>query len=397
MSNSIELNLKLLKKTEKDDFSLKISTPQNETIFYINRKQHSFNLSAPITRILVNDNQQQQQSDYSYQGYSFQMIPLIESSFEYGENCSQSEIIKYFRLNKQGEIYLSSQLLNSSFIPSVARSRTKSSTLLSLNMICFVNIRVLDLKNPFKQTTSKELVFIIYDIDNRSLDDLIKLKFLKKISFIKSKHLLLSKMFSDSSQSGSAFRNLYNQKFLSVVSPIYSISAESNYSDEMRKFASFAIERLNQSLTIGSGSNTSVPSSYSVFLFIFIILSISVLSILFGFRFFSKSNKSSLNSLISRLNQVSNELGPKENAIDSNEKTNDSCFKQFLKNFNLFKTSYLPTVKSSTVGRFLHTNNTQLSTVSSLSSTSSSSCGASQFRNIAEESQNNHVKIIFRF
>lgn len=145
----------MIKKSDKNEPSVRVSTPKNESIFYINRKQHSImNLNEPITRIVVNNDNSDQ--------YSFQMVPFIESSFEYGENCSQSDIIKYFRLNKQGEIFLSSYLINSTTLTNSAAgtktTRSKASQLLSLNMICFVNIRVLDLKNPFKLTTSKELV-----------------------------------------------------------------------------------------------------------------------------------------------------------------------------------------------------------------------------------------------
>lgn len=170
----------MLKKSDRNEPSVRISTSQNETIFYINRRQHTYNTSQPITRLVVTDTTNSDSTtstgggDSSYQSlYSFQMIPLIESSFEYGENCSQSEIIKYFRLNKQGEIYLANYLLNaSSSAPSAmtssesggrTRMRSKNGpiggqSLLSLNMICFVNIRVLDLRNPFKLTSSKELV-----------------------------------------------------------------------------------------------------------------------------------------------------------------------------------------------------------------------------------------------
>lgn len=162
MACSIELSLKLLKKSDKNEPSVRLSTPRNETIFYINRRQHSYNWSEPITRLVVND---ANANGSSYQGlYSFQMIPLVEPNFEYGENCSQSEIIKYFRLSKQGEIFLASHMLNStssfqsSGSASGIRARFKTSQLLSLNMICFVNIRVLDLRNPFKLTASKELV-----------------------------------------------------------------------------------------------------------------------------------------------------------------------------------------------------------------------------------------------
>lgn len=154
MSTSIELNLRIVDKSDKNEPSVRITTPNNETIFYINRKQHTYNLSQPITRIVVNEASNTSASS----SYSYQMVPLMESEFEYGENCSQSEIIKYFRLNKQGEIYLASYLLNSTAAFQKPKTRSKGSQLLSLNMICFVNIRVLDLRNPFKLTTSKELV-----------------------------------------------------------------------------------------------------------------------------------------------------------------------------------------------------------------------------------------------
>lgn len=146
--------MRILKKSDKTEPSVRISTAQNETIFYINRQQHSLNASEPITRIVVANSAASSAASYANQ-YSFQMVPLVESSFEYGENCSQAEIIKFFRLNKQGEIFLASYLVNSSATKSKS---SKASQLLSLNMICFVNIRVLDLKNPFKITTSKELV-----------------------------------------------------------------------------------------------------------------------------------------------------------------------------------------------------------------------------------------------
>ena len=151
----------MLKKSDKNEPSVRISTQQNETIFYINRRQNNYNSSEPITRLVVNDAAAAASSSQGV--YSFQMIPLVESSFEYGENCSQSEIIKYFRLNKQGEIYLANHLLNASTgamstLGGSPRTRSTASQLLSLNMICFVNIRVLDLRNPYKLTTSKELV-----------------------------------------------------------------------------------------------------------------------------------------------------------------------------------------------------------------------------------------------
>lgn len=166
MSSSIELNLRVLKKSDKNEPSVRISTQQNETIFYINRRQNNYNSSEPITRLVVNDAAAATAvAPSSSQGgvYSFQMIPLVESSFEYGENCSQSEIIKYFRLNKQGEIYLANHLLNTSGASSTrtrstSNNKVVASQLLSLNMICFVNIRVLDLRNPYKLTTNKELV-----------------------------------------------------------------------------------------------------------------------------------------------------------------------------------------------------------------------------------------------
>lgn len=205
LSSSIELNLRILKKSDKNERSVRISTLQNETIFYINRRQqHLISSSSssyknasiePITRILVNEMSTTSttttaSNQSSTDGlYSFQMIPLIESAFEYGENCSQSDIIKYFRLNRQGEIFLTNYLLNASMggvtsssssssqqLNAHMRARSKSNAagpggnhnLLSLNMICFVNIRVLDLRNPFKLTTSKELVINIYITTNLS-------------------------------------------------------------------------------------------------------------------------------------------------------------------------------------------------------------------------------------
>lgn len=185
-------------------------------------------------------------------------------------------------------------------------------------------------------------MFIIYDVDNKSLDDLIKLKFLKKITFIKNKHLQMSKS-GGSSAAISALRNLYGNKnnvaFLgglpfgssSASSPIYSISsavaaaaASFNYSeDEMRKFAaSFALDKLNQSLIAAAAAAaassssssgltaTSSSTSYSIFLFVCIVLSLSVVSILLGFRLFvnfshKRRQRSALNALLSRLSQAS--------------------------------------------------------------------------------------------
>lgn len=308
-------------------------------------------------------------------------------------------------------------------------------------------------------------MFIIYDIDNKSLDDLIKLKFLKKINFIKHKHLQISK--TGPSSSISALRNLYGMKNsfimsdgVSPSSPVYSISspaaaASFNYTDdEMRRFASFALDKFNQSLlaspsaaAVSQSSSLTSPTSYSILLFICIVLSLSIV-VLFGFRVFTNvSNKrrqrSALNSLLSRLSQASAaklesstnmsasttttpstlatssipESTTKMSSSSSSTKRSSSTstandrlsFKLLLKDFNSFRNKHftirLPkwrSIRDVAVRRQQkqeekqQSGNKQFSESSSTSS--SSSCDSSQFKEIIN--QNNkymNVRIIGRF
>lgn len=269
-------------------------------------------------------------------------------------------------------------------------------------------------------------MFIIYDIDNRSLDDLIKLKFLKKISFIKSKHLLMSKTAPaiGSGSSSALLRTLYGKgSLVGGGSPIYSISsaaaaavALNNYTDdEMRKFASLAFEKFNQSVTTSLLSSTSVASSsYSIFLFIFVVLVLTAFVVLCGFRVITvmankRRQKSSLNALISRLSQAS---ASKLAAQQNDEKTNStatkaveatangvSSFKTLLKDFSSFKSRHF----TISFPRFfsLPSRNTskqqQKSSSSSVSSSTSSSCTSSQFKQLSENKYSSVSLIIENF
>lgn len=260
-------------------------------------------------------------------------------------------------------------------------------------------------------------MFIIYDIDNKSLDDLIKLKFLKKISFIKSKRLQMSRAGLVSS----SLRHMYSGKGGSAASPsspLYSISSAAlNYTDdEMRKFASFALERLNHSLlsvqkdptamivtnhsASQSSSSSSSSSSYSVFLFTFVVLSVSVFVIIFGFRFFAtlsnkKRQQSALNALLAKLNQASM-TSPTTTRIAANstivapvDLANNKdrvSFKLLLKDLNSFRNRYF-TVRLPKLSSPNGQEPPQLSSASS--STSSSSCGLSQFKQLSENKQSN--------
>lgn len=265
-----------------------------------------------------------------------------------------------------------------------------------------------------------------------------------------------------SSLSISSLRNLYGIKnpfggglSASPSSPVYSISSSAassfNYTDEeMRRFASFALDKFNQSLGSHSAAAVAVSqsflsissssSSYSILLFICIVLTLSIV-VLFGFRVFTNvSNKrrqrSALNSLLSRLSQASaaklesttnmststtttpSSHVPETTSTTTTKKTSRSTvtssrqvtsdrrlsFKLLIKDFNSFRNKHftirLPkwrSIRDVGVRRKQEEKQkekkfSESSSSSSSSSTSSSSCDSNQFKEIINQNKYMNVR-----
>ena len=140
LGNFIYANVKVVKKMDKDDFDVAISPDKD--VFFV-RVDNERVYEEPVLRISSRNKANKYPSNYTYQ-----LVPLIKNSNEeYGKNCNQRDIINYFSIRRNGELYISKNVQKG-----LARE---------VYMICFVNIRVLNTDQAFDFNSNVELLFIV--------------------------------------------------------------------------------------------------------------------------------------------------------------------------------------------------------------------------------------------
>jgi len=191
LQSETQIQIRLVGKMEKH--SLKIELEPNRTLFFLDKHDEriyekkflQINAKKAFLTALTN-NSNEYLVEEAPAKLSFQLIPienkkdLNETVKEYGQNCRQEEILKYFSLNRYGEIFISKRLSLSK--PSQFET--------SENMICFVNIRVLDVTQSSQLSSSVELIFIINNDKNQKAnsihsDDLLKNELINRALKIK--------------------------------------------------------------------------------------------------------------------------------------------------------------------------------------------------------------------
>lgn len=193
--SSIEINVFLIQSEDlmfNKSQEINLGNKLNKTVFYVTNELTN---KQPIVNLASNT----MNSTFS----RFQLIPVVydeaneySKNNEYGFNCNQDQIFKYFNLNENGDVYL--RPLNWE----------------NKDMVCFLNVRILELKpmigKPSKliSSTSIELIFII--APGKDLDSNGREEMLNKAYLIKSRNLSLFSNMALSKKSN--YENLHNSK-----------------------------------------------------------------------------------------------------------------------------------------------------------------------------------------
>lgn len=241
--------------------------------------------------------------------FVYQIVPLIEHEQivdEYGENCSQLDIIKYFKINQLGEIYLLNNSLNK-----LDRLSRQS------NMICFLNVKVIDVlsTNGDQVKLNKELVFIIYNdlnlnlnlaatSDNFLLNDLIKLNFMKRINSIKNRFVLIGTGGQHLPSASNGDRNKSNDNLIFNYRNFLSLRKLFNASSSASASASMSGASLD---SVGL-----IYRPYNVFIFTCILLLISIMCVivLFKYYLFTNSVMSAIDNVVSATGHCEGKSSP---------------------------------------------------------------------------------------